>query len=181
MDEIESKTCVRFRTGVRSKDFLNIYSGRYCLSHLGRVGGAQELSLNRKTCVHEGIVIHELLHALGFIHMHNRPNRDNYVKILWPNIDPRYHSEFKKVNPSSFNYHGTPYDLFSIMHYSAKAFSRNGGQTIVAKDPQIFGQRDGLSVGDIMRINNKYKCKSELLPKPEAQVLKEENYEEGRR
>lgn len=99
--------------------------------------------------------------ALGYIHMHSRPDRDKYVSIVWKNIKPMWYKEFAKVNPSVFNYYGTPYDYHSIMHYNSLAFSANGKPTIVPKDSgytDIIGQRHGLSEGDIKRINMKYKC-----------------------
>lgn len=107
----------------------------------------------------QGIIIHELLHALGYIHMHNRPDRDKYVKIMWKNIAPQWFSEFDKVNPSNFNHLGTPYDYQSIMHYGATAFTKNGKVTILTRNGEHIGQRFGLSQGDIRRINNKYNCK----------------------
>lgn len=164
MDAIESETCIRFKPRKSATDFINIFSGRYCKSNLGRTGGAQELSLNWKKCLREGIVIHELLHALGFIHMHNRPNRDKYVKILWKNINPSFFKEFDRVNPHMFNYYGTSYDYQSIMHYSTIAFTKNGGQTIIPKDENFIGEighKTELSEGDIRRINTKYNCNVE--------------------
>lgn len=107
--------------------------------------------------------MHELLHALGYIHMHNQPNRDKYIKILWNNIVPRWRNQFDRVN-GQFNYHGTPYDYDSIMHYGSRAASKNGKRTIVPKDEanlEDIGQRAQLSDGDIKRINTKYKCKRE--------------------
>lgn len=158
MDAIELVTCIRFKPRKYAKDFLQIFSGKYCKSHLGRTGGPQPLSLNRRVCFEKGIIIHELLHALGYIHMHNRPDRDKYVKILWKNIAPQWFSEFDKVNPSNFNHLGTPYDYQSIMHYGTTAFTKNGKVTILTKNGERIGQRFGLSKGDIKRINNKYKC-----------------------
>lgn len=90
--------------------------------------------------------------------MHNRPDRDKHVKILWKNIAPQWFGEFDKVNPSNFNYLGTPYDYQSIMHYSSYAFTKNGKITIVTRNGEQIGQRFGLSQGDIKRINNKYHC-----------------------
>jgi Astacin (Peptidase family M12A) len=164
MDTIESETCIRFRYRTHQHDFVNIYSGRYCKSNLGRTGGMQEISLNRKTCMEKGIIMHELLHALGYIHMHSRPDRDKYVKIQWNNIQPKWFSEFNRVNPNIFMHLGTPYDYQSIMHYGSTAFTKNGGHTIVPKNEaylNVIGQRGGLSEGDIKRINNRYKCKVE--------------------
>jgi hypothetical protein len=61
-----------------------------CWSYVGRIRetGYQELSLSRSGCVGRGIVKHEFLHALGFIHEQQRPDRDKYVKILYENIKP---------------------------------------------------------------------------------------------
>lgn len=158
MDAIELVSCIRFKPRKFSKDYLQIFSGKYCKSHLGRTGGPQPLSLNWRVCFEKGIIIHELLHALGYIHMHNRPDRDKYVKIMWKNIAPQWFSEFDKVNPSNFNHLGTPYDYQSIMHYGATAFTKNGKITILTKNGEQIGQRFGLSKGDIRRINNKYNC-----------------------
>lgn len=35
-----------------------------------------------------GAVQHELLHVLGLFHEHTRPDRDDYVEVLWDNIEP---------------------------------------------------------------------------------------------
>ena len=70
-------------------------------------------------CVHYGTVLHEFIHAFGFTHEQNRPDRDGYVRIMWQNIkkDPRIRFNFMKAEGSlTF----TPYDGHSIMHYFAK-------------------------------------------------------------
>lgn len=65
MDAVESETCIRFRPRRHESDFVNIFSGQFCKSNLGRTGGGQEMSLNRKRCMDKGIVMHELLHAVS--------------------------------------------------------------------------------------------------------------------
>lgn len=162
MDGIERETCIRFLPRDDEDDFLAISHGKFCKSNLGRTGGAQPLLLNRKDCFEEGIIMHELLHALGYIHTHSRPDRDRYVKVLWKNIDPKFRREFNQVSPTVFNNYGTRYDYFSVMHYGPTAFTRNGERTIATKDSSFqtaIGQRRGLSDGDVKRINAKYKCK----------------------
>ena len=52
---------------------------------MGRVGGKQTTSLGRG-CAHHSIIVHELGHIVGFWHEQNRPDRDNYVDVLWDNI-----------------------------------------------------------------------------------------------
>ena len=65
-----------------------------------------------------GLPIHEIGHALGLIHEQTRPDRDNYVDILYNNIDNQYDFDFEKwFYPSVLTY-DVPYDYGSIMHYA---------------------------------------------------------------
>ncbi|XP_070493995.1 hatching enzyme 1.2-like [Chironomus tepperi] len=161
MDDIEMNTCIRFTPRSRESDFILIYSGDDCSSFLGRAGGEQLVSLRKDGCFSRGIIIHELIHTLGYDHMQNHPDRDQYVKILWNNIkqDSRYN--FDKLDSNKFSNFGTQYDYYSIMHYDPLAFSRNGRRTIVPIEEQyrnVIGQRTAMSKGDVARINIMYEC-----------------------
>lgn len=61
-----------------------------CISMVGRdfqKPGAQPLSL-ADDCLETGIILHELMHSLGFWHEQSRPDRDSYVEIFWENMEP---------------------------------------------------------------------------------------------
>ena len=86
-----------------------------CWSSLGMVGGAQQLSLetpdcstNRdpkfKACMHKGTIQHEFMHALGFLHEHMRPDRDEYVRIHEQNVFPGMESQFAKIQGIEYQF-----------------------------------------------------------------------------
>lgn len=93
--------------------------------------------------------------------MHSHADRDKFVEVKWNNIKPNAISNFDKVDPRLFGNFGTSYDVYSLMHYDKNAFSKNGQDTIIPRNrryKKIIGQRVGLSIGDVRRINNMYKC-----------------------
>merc|ERR1711974_223783 len=85
----EMKGCLAIKFKATHPDYVTIQTtDPGCWSLLGRAGGEQRLNL-AKGCERSGTIIHELIHAWGFFHEHQRPDRDNFVKILWENIDPK--------------------------------------------------------------------------------------------
>lgn len=160
---IEGRTCIRFVERTFEIDFVEIINGDGCWSWLGRQGGRQELSMCRSCgCVQTGIALHEAIHALGYDHMHNHIDRDDFVQVFWENIEPAFHFAFNKVNPEWFDNYGTPYDLLSSMHYAGWAFSINGLDTIVPHDRSYINRIgfNRLSEGDVTRLNRMYQCRS---------------------
>ncbi|KAM4723164.1 embryonic protein UVS.2-like [Rhinophrynus dorsalis] len=160
MQEFETLTCVRFVPRTVESNFLAIKSLDGCWSYLGRIGGAQDLSLAKYGCMNHGVIQHELNHALGFLHEQSRSDRDNYVTIMTQYISPEYQGNFGKANTNNL---GLEYDYSSVMHYGAYDFSNTSGKmTIVPKpDPTVpIGQRDGLSNLDVAKINRLYQCNS---------------------
>lgn len=107
-----------------------------------------------------GTVLHELLHAIGFMHEQNREDRDSFVVIQKKNIETGREKNFEKAKPGESNSFGISYDFGSVLHYSPRAFSKNGKQTIEQKvtSNEQMGQRVGLSRKDIDKVNKMYNC-----------------------
>lgn len=80
-----------------------------------------------------GTVLHEFMHAAGFMHEQNREERDQYIDVVYPNIMRGYESNFMKAPKGQTSGYGVGYDYGSVMHYSEKAFSANGQPTIRTK------------------------------------------------
>lgn len=157
MEEFHKKTCIRFIPRQSQPAYIDIDARIGCSSMVGFTGGRLTMSLQRFGCMDNGVIQHELMHALGFHHEQTRSDRDQYVKINWENIEDYHTISFKKKDTNNL---GTPYDYNSIMHYDRNAFGRSGSETITPiPDPTVsVGQKGALSDIDIVRINRLYRC-----------------------
>jgi hypothetical protein len=131
--------------------------GSECSSeHVGKHGRVQYINISEACSF--GNIVHEIGHAAGLWHEHTREDRDNYVTILWENIqtDPDMRDQFTKhVNDGDDI---GAYDYGSIMHYGRFAFTGNGQATIQTIPAGIpIGQRLALSAGDIAGVK-KVQC-----------------------
>ncbi|GGJ37617.1 M12 family metallopeptidase [Deinococcus roseus] len=149
-------TKVRIVPRASEKNYVRVIVDNGCYSYVGRIGGAQALSLSTGGCGVAG-AIHEFGHALGLWHEQSRKDRDQYVTIVWANIQSGTEHNFQiESNSRAVG----AYDFDSIMHYPAKAFSINGQATIVPKNSSIplsrLGAAKTLSSGDIAGIKSLY-------------------------
>ena len=159
--EFETKTCVRFRPYSKSdENWVFITSNETgCWSFVGDLKeGGQQLNLQSPGCVYKGTVMHEMLHACGFLHEQSTYNRDDYVEILTENIEDKHRNNFLRYNDTILTDFNTTYDYDSIMHYSAYAFSKNGKPTIKAtrENRTTLGQRNGFTDIDATKLNRMY-------------------------
>ncbi|VDM79130.1 unnamed protein product [Strongylus vulgaris] len=134
MQEYHDKTCVRFvpRDPIKHVDYIYIHPDDGCYSLVGKTGGRQPLSLD-SGCIQVGTIVHELMHAVGFFHEQSRQDRDDYIEIVWRNVQNGADDQFEKYNLNVIDHLNEPYDYSSIMHYGPYAFSGSGKKTIVPR------------------------------------------------
>ncbi|KAK6745085.1 hypothetical protein RB195_011661 [Necator americanus] len=98
MQEYHDKTCVRFvpRDVSRHVDYIYIHPDDGCYSLVGKTGGRQPLSLD-SGCIQVGTIVHELMHAVGFFHEQSRQDRDEYIEIVWRNVQNGADDQFEKT------------------------------------------------------------------------------------
>jgi len=112
--------------------------------------------LNKQICFRNnlGAIQHEILHALGFIHTHQRPDRDDHVVIDLDKITEgrRAHS-YDKLSADDIETYDIEYDVGSIMHYAT-----GPSKPITTDSGVIGGQRSQLSPLDVEFVRTFYEC-----------------------
>lgn len=123
-----------------------------CNSYVGMIGGVQHINMGGcKTSI--GGIIHEIMHAIGFRHEHQRNDRDDYIIINYDNTDfPQYFTKMSGLNGI------TPFDFNSIVMYAPLSWNNNGLPVMTKKNGDDWGSRDtwGLSVLDVRGIEAYY-------------------------
>lgn len=153
-------------SGVRCVDrtdepvWVNVQrSGEGCFAKVG-MGAAGSQVINLDTgCWVQGIIAHEIGHALGLIHEHQRPDRDTYVTINFDNIEEDAVSNFTRIVTARM---WGAYDFGSLMHYSKTAFGKSAGLETITPKPEYaqqatnIGQRSRVSDGDAAAVTGIY-------------------------
>ena len=149
----EDNTPIRFKERTTEKDFVIFKDGDGCSSAVGRIGGVQFITLGAGCSV--GNAIHEIGHTVGLWHEQSREDRDQFVTVVFDNIDPDFRHNFDQHITDGDDIGG--YDYGSIMHYPKTAFAIDPGKpTLVTKNGESIGQRDALSKGDIHAVKAIY-------------------------
>jgi len=165
MKEIESVSCIRFQPydqNEHGKTFVRINRGSTCQSTVGinyKGSNLRRITLNDTECGSTvGVIIHELLHTLGFEHEHQRRDQNEFIEVHFENIVENGREWYNITNHTLLQ---TPYDYGSIMHYGYWGFTEKGNKTFTPKKDlkgKKIGQRNALSKYDIVKINRYYEC-----------------------
>ena len=159
MADWENVANVNFRPRNGDDNYLYIQDSDVNSSQVGMVGGGQVVNIYNWGS--NFIIVHELGHALGYWHEHQRASRDSYVQIRWGLVEEGTGHNFVIV-PEAREY--GPYDFDSVMHYGECAFSiceqqcdnfPDSCRTIQVLPPNggwqdLIGQRDHLSTMDAL-------------------------------
>ncbi|XP_067134268.1 bone morphogenetic protein 1-like [Centruroides vittatus] len=161
MDMWESNTCIKFVPAEPSHKFRVIFTDVgdcVCCSTLGKVFEKQPIVLHQKVCYHVRSILHEMGHTIGFYHEQSRPDRDNFINVLYENIDKGKESQYKKLSSGEADTLGFSYDFNSIMHYNS--YTKSGKESMQALNKSISLKESNkkLSKTDIAAANELYKC-----------------------
>ncbi|GEM_PF-1350201 len=158
MDHIALRTKIRFLERTSQGDYVEFIVspdlGVSSSQQIGREGGRNYLKISPNAG--KGVIVHEILHALGVFHEQSRSDRGNHININYENMNNNTQT-YHQFNIMPGSVAGGSFDFQSIMMYGSYFFSNNGLPTITKLNGDtIREQRVGMSVGDVNGINGLY-------------------------
>jgi len=161
---IEANTNVRFYNATGEPtifggvlcSWVNFRDGGNVMnSYVGRIGGKQDINIAWWALY--GNIMHEICHAVGLRHEHQRFDRDTYIDVNTSNIQSEYLSDFSKITSNYFAVGS--FDFNSITLYSSDACAIDPNIYVMKRKDTgggFIGQRTYLSTLDRSWINGIY-------------------------
>ncbi len=101
-------------------DYVYFNKSNSFSSKIGKQRGKQNINLMGFPQMGKAVIMHEIMHALGFEHEQSRHDSDQYVIIHWENIPKEHKDNYEKL--SDFYSRFGSYDYDSIMHYDSTGY-----------------------------------------------------------
>ncbi|MCA2972088.1 MAG: hypothetical protein INH43_26530, partial [Acidobacteriaceae bacterium] len=129
-------------------------ASRECQSNVGRTGGEQKIT--GSSLCSTASLLHEMGHALGLYHEHQRRDAATWVTLQAANADKPLLAA--NLSPQMNNAAALGlYDYASLMHYHPLSGSKNRRPVLSAVTPGIpFGEAGGFSAGDVDQLLRLY-------------------------
>lgn len=167
-----NNTCLMFRELQQddtTTDFILFVRGQGCWSRFGHIGSIQHISIG-EGCERLPTVVHEIGHAVGFLHEQSRADRNRFVVVNYGNILDGLRSQFDPDQRK--RQYGARYDYTSVMHYSPTAFAASPDmKTITPVNPllaPLIQRQNGLTFRDRSKANFLYQCDAACTNKPQC-------------
>lgn len=159
----DSNTELTFVQRTNQTKYISIQRGGLGSWHystsIGMAGNGQIINLEADE-FHTGNVIHELGHAVGLHHEHQRSDRDQFITVDFNNIQNGFHPQYQTWQQLGVS--GTEigtFDFNSVMLYGSRSGAAVNPLLPVMTDIngwEFIGQRVGLSLGDQQAITYLY-------------------------
>jgi len=186
---IQDSSCVTFRAKTADdKDWMEFVTPKEqgCFAVTYSAGmGLHIVNLN-EGCVDKPTVEHEILHVIGANHEHQRPDRDQYIKIDWSKATEQWAPQYFKDTYETVNFKACSlvgqvqatwnfddctsgeqidnfndaYDYGSVMHYPFDdVMQLKAGATLnTGVTLDMVGRSKEMTKMDIEKLNKAYSC-----------------------
>ncbi|XP_046679106.1 low choriolytic enzyme-like [Homalodisca vitripennis] len=156
IEQFSLHSCLRWVPRTHERDYVVFNRGNWgsdrCFAIIGRLGGPQHVNISER-CLHfyqqrpdVHYIPHEMLHALGFVHEHQRRDRECYIEVFGGALQD-YNNRIYTNFWTDITF---PFDIHSVMQYRASSIFRS-----------LFGETVGplseeMSMLDWMKLNYIY-------------------------
>ncbi|EGU82890.1 hypothetical protein HZS61_008446 [Fusarium oxysporum f. sp. conglutinans] len=182
MREWEQSTCIRFLPKTTQSAWANFkkYDDGCFARGLGSPGSGERIVNHDypnawerivsfgtyKACLEAGTPAHELGHLIGLTHEHQRPDRDQYIRILTDRIEKDSLDQFTIDTTADVH---VPFDYNSVMLYDTKAFAKTNAWTPISGSKSLkhtmetitdkeIDPWDSPTANDFKAVNDAYSC-----------------------
>lgn len=92
MEIFHKETCVKFVEKTNNQvEHIKFTKSQACGANVGyrkKRNDSLDVTFSEYCLKIRGAIQHELFHVCGLLHEQARPDRDDYIEIIWENIDP---------------------------------------------------------------------------------------------